>query len=275
MKPILIDIRVVKKLGFLAALITVFAFAGGYLFGYQQAKVFYTTGDESGSLFSSINSISTDSDIEPQAPEIVDAGENKNADDPDNITPSVTPDEVVTKADAEITEENTKQDTAATLVATASPADNKPTTQITTDRPKKIKFSIQVGIYGSLKNAQKMKRKLQAKNLDAYISSFKNKDNKLRFNVRFGYFENLKFANIALDDYRNIKKGNGYVVNFSDKNIIHSDADDIEQIANEPTPVTKSVDAPVDSYGQGASQAGDAITTPEVLTESQDKSLVN
>lgn len=276
MKPILIDSQVVKRLGFIAVLITIFAFAGGYLFGYQQAKVFYTTGDDGWSLFSPMESINAaDSGIEQQAPETVDADEKNDADKLDNITPSEITAEISATTDAVITEENTSQDTVTAQPAIASPVDDKAVAQSTADKPKEIKFSIQVGIYGGLKNAQKMKRKLQAQGLDAYVSSFNNKDNKLRYNVRFGYFESLKPANIALKNYKNIQKGDGYIVNFSDKNIIPSDADDIEQIVNESAPVIKPVDVPLDSSGQETSGAGDALTTPEVITESQDTKLVN
>ena len=82
-----------------------------------------------------------------------------------------------------------------------------------------IKYSIQVGIYGRLINAENMMRLLQAQNLNAYVSDYVNKKNENRYNVRFGYFMDKKSALSALTKYKNKQKGDGYLVNFSVENI--------------------------------------------------------
>ena len=115
-----------------------------------------------------------------------------------------------------------------------------------------------------------MKDKLQAQNLDAYVSSYGRKDSKVRFNVRFGYFEDKKSANRALKNYRNIQKGDGYIVNFSDKNIVSSEEDNIKQTAAEVAPVIK----PVDVNGRAGSETG-KVQTPDVPAKTQEKGLVN
>ncbi len=66
-----------------------------------------------------------------------------------------------------------------------------------------IKYSIQVGTYGRLVNAENMMRMLRAQHIDAYVSDDTNKKNEIRYNVRFGYFVDKKSAKIALKNYIN------------------------------------------------------------------------
>ena len=132
--------------------------------------------------------------------------------------------------------------------------------------PNKIKFSIQVGVYGRLINAQNAQAKLQAQHLAAYVSDSANKKNKFRYNVRFGYFVDKKSALTALNEYKNIQKGDGYLVNYSAKNIIKpADADNIEPMDNESTSVTGSVDVIQDKV-----LPSDNTRAPDVLTRPQD-----
>lgn len=90
----------------------------------------------------------------------------------------------------------------------------------TSKEEKPIKFSIQVAVYGDLKNAQNMMQKLQKKNLDAYVSRYTAKSGKQRFNVRLGYFQKRKAALNSLNDYIKKHKGDGYLVNFSAEKIV-------------------------------------------------------
>ena len=120
-----------------------------------------------------------------------------------------------------------------------------------------IKFSIQVGIYGRLINAEKMMRKLQAQHLDAYVSDYTNKKNENRYNVRFGYFVDKKSAMNALKNYKNKQKGDGYLVNFSVENITKlADAMDLkqstttEETEKKPSPAI----APLETTGDKVSQ---------------------
>jgi len=142
---------------------------------------------------------------------------------------------------------------------------------ITADEANKIKYSIQVGIYGRLINAQNMKTKLQAKNLDAYVSDSVNKKNKFRYNVRFGYFVDKKSAITALGDYKKAQKGDGYLVNFSAENIINSAAaDDVKHIDNKSTSVSGAIDVIQDKISPA-----ETLKNSKVLTKSQDKTLRN
>ena len=93
-----------------------------------------------------------------------------------------------------------------------------------------IKYSIQVGTYRRLVNAENMMRMLQAQYLDAYVSDYTSKKNENRYNVRFGYFVDKKSARTALDNYIKSQKGDGYLVNFSVDNITKlADAMDLKQ----------------------------------------------
>ena len=64
-----------------------------------------------------------------------------------------------------------------------------------------IKYTIQVGVFSNIFNAQTMQKDLQQ--LDAYITEDFYNNNKVRYNVRLGYFMDKKSAIAALHDYRN------------------------------------------------------------------------
>lgn len=85
----------------------------------------------------------------------------------------------------------------------------------------KIKYSIQVGMFGRLVNAENMIEKLRQQHLDAYVSDYTNKENETRYNVRFGHFMDKQSAVNALTDYMKNQKGDGYLVRFSVKNMIN------------------------------------------------------
>jgi len=84
----------------------------------------------------------------------------------------------------------------------------------------KARYSIQVGMYGSLVNAENMMKMLKAQNFNAYISDYKNKKAEIRYNVRFGYFQEKRLALSRLNEYKNQGKGDGYLVRFSAENLV-------------------------------------------------------
>ena len=94
------------------------------------------------------------------------------------------------------------------------------TTAFTSVELHKIKYSIQVAVSGTLGNAEKMMKKMHAQQLDAYITDYTNSRNEVRYNVRFGYFIDKKTALSRLKEYKSNLKGDGYLVNFSAKNIV-------------------------------------------------------
>jgi cell division septation protein DedD len=139
-----------------------------------------------------------------------------------------------------------------------------------------IKYSIQVGIYGRLINAENMVKMLQAQNLNAYVSDYVNKKNENRYNVRFGYFVDKKSALSALNKYKNKQKGDGYLVNFSVENITKlADARDLKQSTTtkeaekKPLPAT----APLETTGDKVSQT-DVVSASTVLAGAQSQAVV-
>jgi cell division septation protein DedD len=204
--------------------------------------------------------------------------ENKTESESLTIEESVEPSEASTSAESEQTQDEEvraeqSQDVSSTTTVVSS---NHNTLQTTPVNVADIRFSIQVGIYGTLKNAQKMKRKLLAQNLDAYVSAY-TKNGKVRFNVRMGYFADRKSANLALKNYKQNQKGDGYLVNFSEKNIIHSDEDDYELAIMESDSYAASKTATDNTAGPdipAAEKTGDQLTTQDSLTEGQDSGPV-
>ena len=87
--------------------------------------------------------------------------------------------------------------------------------RMTADELDSIKYSVQVGMYGRLANAENMVKQLQTKDFDAYVSGFTNKNNETRYNVRFGYFQDRLAAKSALKQYRQSQQADGYLVKFT------------------------------------------------------------
>jgi len=101
-----------------------------------------------------------------------------------------------------------------------------------------IKYSVQVGMYGKLINAENMSKKLQSKKFDAYVANYTNKKNETRYNVRFGYFVSKKKAMVALKKYKESQKGDGYLVNFSVDSIVNlADKNDLETNRDRVVPI--------------------------------------
>jgi cell division septation protein DedD len=107
-----------------------------------------------------------------------------------------------------------------------------------------IKYSVQVGMYGRLYNADNMVKMLQAQQFDAYISDYKNKKNEVRYNVRFGYFTNRKSAIQRLKKFKDDQVGDGYLVRFSADNIVNTEgvvttAKNTEKLIGEEKPASE------------------------------------
>lgn len=256
MAPILIDSRDLIKLGFISVLTAAFVFASGVFFGHQQATAFYLPGSEPAPLALPEKITAIDSDIEPQLPEIIDAGEEIDVDQPlveSKKTSHLLAEKKITSAfsnttkvdsspssgaitseehqvkdvahdniqpvnlDTTKTEKNTdKADTDTGFIQQDRPV---LVSSLTSDELDKIKYSIQVGMYSRLQNAELMMEQLQLQRLNAYVSEFTNKKDESRYNVRFGYFVNKGAALSALATYKSDRKGDGYLVRFSVDNI--------------------------------------------------------
>jgi cell division septation protein DedD len=318
MAPILIDTRDLIKLGIISVLTMVTVFAAGFSGGYQQATGFYATDSVVETLTLPVQTVSPESDVDPQLPDIIVAGAEIDVDQPQvesrtstknsavkaktstssnkekvnkvnqtaasnkqaskeavtlepvSIKPVGKPTNKVSSDDKNSTNKNTQSSIKEKLAAKSfqnEPAKSAATKQpdlivvasLTSAELNKIKYSIQVGMYKRLINAENMMRMLQAQHLNAYVSDYTSKKNESRYNVRFGYFVDKKSAITALKNYRNTQKGDGYLVNFSVENITKlADAIDLKQSTTTEKTEKKSspATAPLETTGDAVSQAG-------------------
>ena len=264
MAPILIDSRDLIKLGLISTLTAFFVFSAGFLFGHQKAASYYIAESQPEALFLPEKVASVENDIAPQVPEVIDAGEEIDVDQPAlesktmaHMISATEPRSEIRNMnlhDSALAVDNESADTSLAVnqnlntdgiriqsasigaivsgVSESDTSENAGTDEVqehqailvssfTPDELNKIKYSIQVGMYGRLINAENMMEVLQAKQLNAYVSDYTNKKDEVRYNVRFGYFADKKTALTALKVYKSNKNGDGYLVKFSVENIIN------------------------------------------------------
>jgi hypothetical protein len=315
MAPILIDHRGLVKIGFIAATSAVLIFVSGFFSGYQRASVIYQAGSELTSLALPEIVVSETADIEQQKPQVIAAGEGIDVDRPVEkggvITTAITATHEINSGpviyggsilndakdkgdiknsnDHEVSEKekdatvNGYNQVNHIVAKEISPLEI-PSAQIfaaDSDTLKKINYSIQVGTYGRLANAENMVRKLQTQNLDAYVSEYSNKKDKILYNVRFGYFVDKKTAVSALDEYKNSQMGDGYLVKLSAKNdTTTAEAEAIKQpttieqgdndLSPEPISAPASSDAPQEKIS-----LLEMLNAPASLTNNQTNIITN
>ncbi len=218
MAPILIDSRELLKLAIISVLCMIFAFSGGYFFGFKQAMLDASYQAVSKSQIESKHLFASNY----EAPEVVNVDANKAL--------SQSRDKSMEKTEL-TADQKTAVETEAALEILSNTAtkkkndvteENHVILSANTDETysSNVKFTIQIAVYDSLKNAESMMLSLQKKNLDAYVSGYTSKSGKRQFNVRFGYFQEKKMALSALKNYINEHQGDGYLVNFSSENIV-------------------------------------------------------
>jgi cell division septation protein DedD len=259
MAPILIDSRDLIKFGFISVLTAMAVFSAGFLSGHEQAASFYLEGSvqEPLSLPEKISTI--ESDLGQKIPAVIDAGEEIDVDQPQSKAYSSLASNIKTAAidsalavenefggEALVTDKNInaeienvqKMSNEAGITVTSEENISKSTAgndsinaaadlnyqavvanSFTEDELSKIKYSIQVGMYGRLINAENMMELLQEQQLNAYVSDYTNNKKEVRYNVRFGYFVDKKAALSALREYKRSQNGDGYLVKFSVENI--------------------------------------------------------
>jgi len=310
MAPILIDNRGLIKLGLISVITTVIVFAAGFLSGYQQATTFFAAGSEVEILALPVPAVLLDTDVEPQLPDTIVAGADIDVDQPEGESKARTKNsaaelmvftssnnEKVNKTKEEPTSNkpastghasikesikketltsNSFQNESGDTAATKKP-DFIVVASLTSTELNNIKYSVQVGTFGRLVNAENMMRMLRAQHLDSYVSDYTSKNNEIRYNVRFGYFVDKKSAKTALKNYINKQKGDGYLVNFSFENITKlADAVDIKQsTTTEDTEKKRSpASAPLEATVDKVSQT-EVVITSTLLADAQSQAMVN
>jgi len=260
MAPLLIDGRDLIKYGIITVLTTAFIFAGGVFYGYKSASSFYLAGSDSEPLLLPVKTAAAGQVREPKVPATVVAGAEIDVDQPDPASAkhSVAGNNSDTEPDIVAAVVDTKADEAANRITEMKkvkvlPGRIKPQqlqaknsqsdkssgqgkdlkanvksmdiSTLTADELDNIKYSVQVGMYGRLANAENMVKQLQANDFDAYVSGFTNKKNETRYNVRFGYFLNKQTARSALKQYRQSRKADGYLVKFTTDSVTRQSLD--------------------------------------------------
>lgn len=274
MAPLLIDSRDLLKLGFISVLLTVIVFASGFFLGHQRAAAFYQAGSDVEVLLLPEQNEVTENIADFQSPSIVEAGENIDVDQPEVMTNVSLPlnkpmsDSVMAssqvrdvsseliKASASQQVEHNERISKANKIPALEKAqivivhnddsrvlkksDVPIITTFTSDELNKIKYSIQVGMYGRLLNAENMVKRLKMQHYDAYVSDYTNKKNKIRYNVRFGYFADKKSALVMLNKFKTRQNGDGYLVKFTADNIVNiAGAAEVKQAADVPVHESK------------------------------------
>lgn len=75
-------------------------------------------------------------------------------------------------------------------------------------------YTLQVGIYRSLENAERRVEALREVDLNSYMNDYIGKSNRVLYNVRIGHYAGYRSASEALAMYQQEMDGTGYVVRF-------------------------------------------------------------
>jgi len=282
MAPLLIDTNGILKIGITTAIVAVIIFVGGFNFGYYQADSHHIALSNNHSLLLYKKAISNDGEVEQKRSEkmvksdvvVVEQAELVKESVQKKIvqnTPEIT--EPVKHEKIQVPVSKQQQSSKETPSDTSSKNQKEEAKLIGDDVKAKAKYSIQVGFYGRLDNAEKKVNKLQQENLKAYVSDYINKNNKIRFNVRFGYFVDKNSANKALKAFNKNHKSDGYLVNYAGDKLTHS---------KEKSDLTE-VNAASNIYSNAESQEKVPSGTvdvskeypPKVLTKTQTKNSEN
>jgi cell division septation protein DedD len=241
MAPLLLDRRSLIKSGFYLFLLLTVVFFGGYYSGYTKGyghaeSLLQQNTLPPVALVLPEPAYADSAVFEPQPPAVIEPGADIDVDRPDAAiaeadTSTSEAAEKATSGDEPHTASPSPPVQLASLevtpaiVADANAATQSPAHKIgdvavsaltsnasVTD----ARFSIQVGMYGSVNNAEVLLETLNASSLDAYIDEFSNAKGEPRFNVRFGFYRDRASAKAALRAYRSTLAGEGYVVRVSD-----------------------------------------------------------
>jgi len=244
MAPLLLDSRDLLKLGLTSIFTLVLTFATGYFFGHQKAAVFYQAGTEVQTLPLPEKNILLEELVDSKVPEVIVAGEYIDVDhaeevvNKDNASSALSVEHAkdalidVLKNTTSESSYNEIRTVNLVVVQTTAVVD---VNKLTEKQLSEIKYSVQVGMYGRLVNAENMVTILQAKKFDAYITDYTNKNDETRYNVRFGYFTSKTSASNKLKAFKEKQNGDGYLVKFSAENIVNvAEVNNINAVSDIP-----------------------------------------
>jgi cell division septation protein DedD len=243
MSPVLLDHSTQKKLVLSMVLALVVVFLSGYVVGFKKAEVKLASFIDTVALDLPVTATEFSADMEPQRPMLPEPGETIDVDSVDeekvagingiiNVAQAseseavVKPSQIAMKMAVPVavqevekkkTEVNqTVSDDVPGPLAIGGPSESDPGQEELliqdTATEESAAYSIQVGMYGQLSNAEQKVDELIATDLSAYLTDYMNKKNEIRYNVRFGYFADRSSAREALATYEKELSGSGYIV---------------------------------------------------------------
>lgn len=225
MSPVLIDQRrlPIIIIGMLNALII--TFCGGYFLGARTAETSLPQAVARLELNLPAASL-TEVSQEAIAPELntpgasidVDSVDSPPATDQPSVANKLVQSAVVepSKPDSTPAPATTPAPADSTAEAVAKAADLAPAAIADDAEQDTARYSIQVGIYGSLTNAETQVASLQAQALSAYYESYQNQKDETRYRVRFGYFASHTSASRALELWQlDPAASSGYLVRIT------------------------------------------------------------
>jgi len=243
MSPVLLDHSSQKKLMISMVLALVVVFLSGYVVGFKKAEVKLASLIDTVALDLPGTAAEFSADMEPQRPMLAEPGEMIDVDSVDDkkvaglngiikvaqastseatVNPSqtamkkVVPEDVLEVEQKEAEVNQAVSNGASEPLAIGGPSESDPGQEELliqdTATEETAAYSIQVGMYGQLSNAEQKVEALIATDLSAYLTDYMNKKNEIRYNVRFGYFANRSSAREALATYEKELSGSGYIV---------------------------------------------------------------
>lgn len=244
MAPLLIERNGLIKFSFMMVTIMVGLFLGGYFVGYHTAEGLQLVKQQVVDLDIPAEPELDLVSVEPLVPEKIEPGEDIDVDLPDGVAESAVAEDDVVTVVTTATEVSKAQDRAEPSA--------EPSAQLTTEVPvsphardevqtqqrsiggpvepviddpvtlmsdtadeASAKYSIQVGLFKDVENAERKVEDLMAQQLNAYRTQYTNSKNEQLHNVRFGYYADHSSAKLALKTFKTAMMSDGYLIRIN------------------------------------------------------------
>lgn len=229
MAPLLLDQRRLIKTGLCLCLLIAVVFLSGYYSGYSKGYGVAESRTVKNVLIPVALALpepnyADSGTFEPQPPAVIEPGADIDVDAPDA---GLVKESIAAVTDVEHSNGSAETSAAVQASEPAGPIVQVASLAVTPDVIAGVTgvsplvsnaslaealYSIQVGMFGNIRNAEIRLESLNLSGLDAYIDEFTNAANKARFNVRFGFYRDRASARVALRAYRVQFAGEGYLV---------------------------------------------------------------
>lgn len=210
MSPILLDHRNLKWIWLSVALLVFVTFIIGYISGFEKSNDKWQANLDPTEITLPNAVISDLTAVEQQVPDIEEPGASIDVDSVSEIVvvKPVTEKTLISEVKSELPQQE--------IVAEVSQAEEiSQNGNIAGDaNAATARYSLQVGMYKNVDNADAKMAELLNLDLNTYINEYKNKNDEVRYNVRFGYFSSFSSAVVALEMYQQNYNGSAYVARY-------------------------------------------------------------